>query len=102
MLVAVALSCLVGEAAAEPAAILSNKRKDERVQEIRTLRKGGETVPTIIERTGFSKASFGDHQALAGTWGQRAFTMPRSWRNQRPIGRIAAINLLRELSLGCC
>ena len=72
MLVAVALSCLVGEAAAEPAAILSNKRKDERVQEIRTLRKGGETVPTIIERTGFSKASFGDHQALAGTWGQRS------------------------------
>ena len=30
---------------------------DQRVKEIRTLREAGETVPTIIKRTGFSKAS---------------------------------------------
>ncbi len=30
---------------------------DEKVREIRKLRKAGETVPSIIERTGFSKAS---------------------------------------------
>jgi hypothetical protein len=30
---------------------------DERVKEIRMLRESGETVPAIIERTGFSKAS---------------------------------------------
>ena len=30
---------------------------DEKVREIRTLREVGETVPAIIKRTGFSKAS---------------------------------------------
>jgi hypothetical protein len=30
---------------------------DEKAKEIRTLRESGETVPTIIKRTGFSKAS---------------------------------------------
>ena len=30
---------------------------DDRVKEIRRLREAGETVPTIIKRTGFSKAS---------------------------------------------
>src|SRR4029453_14445630 len=30
---------------------------DDKVKEIRTLRKSGETVPAIIKRTGFSKAS---------------------------------------------
>ena len=30
---------------------------DERVEEIRTLREAGETVPAIIKQTGFSKAS---------------------------------------------
>ena len=30
---------------------------DEKVKEIRTLRESGETVPAIIKRTGFSKAS---------------------------------------------
>ena len=30
---------------------------DDRMKEIRALRESGETVPTIIERTGFSKAS---------------------------------------------
>jgi hypothetical protein len=30
---------------------------DEKVREIRKLRKAGETVPSIIQRTGFSKAS---------------------------------------------
>ena len=30
---------------------------DDRVKEIRTLREAGETVPAIIRRTGFSKAS---------------------------------------------
>ena len=32
-------------------------RLDDRVKEIRSLRESGETVPTIIKRTGFSKAS---------------------------------------------
>ena len=30
---------------------------DEKVEEIRELRELGETVPAIIKRTGFSKAS---------------------------------------------
>ena len=30
---------------------------EDRVEEIRTLRESGETVPAIIKRTGFSKAS---------------------------------------------
>ena len=30
---------------------------DDKVKEIRTLREPGETVPTIVKRTGFSKAS---------------------------------------------
>jgi DNA invertase Pin-like site-specific DNA recombinase len=30
---------------------------DDRVEEIRALREAGETVPAIIKRTGFSKAS---------------------------------------------
>jgi DNA invertase Pin-like site-specific DNA recombinase len=30
---------------------------DEKVKEIRTLRESGETVPAIIQLTGFSKAS---------------------------------------------
>ena len=30
---------------------------DDKAKEIRTLREAGETVPTIIKRTGFSKAS---------------------------------------------
>jgi DNA invertase Pin-like site-specific DNA recombinase len=30
---------------------------DDRVEEIRALRQSGETVPAIIQRTGFSKAS---------------------------------------------
>ena len=30
---------------------------DERVKEIKTLREAGETVPAIMQRTGFSKAS---------------------------------------------
>jgi DNA-binding IclR family transcriptional regulator len=37
---------------------------DERIEKIRALRESGETVPAIIERTGFSKASV--HRALNG------------------------------------
>jgi DNA invertase Pin-like site-specific DNA recombinase len=41
---------------------------DDRVKEIRDLRESGETVPAIIKRTGFSKASV--YRAL-GTWATR-------------------------------
>ena len=39
---------------------LGRKREltDEKVKELRILREFGETVPAIIKRTGFSKASF--------------------------------------------
>jgi hypothetical protein len=35
---------------------------EEKIEEIKALRESGETVPAIIKRTGFSKASI--HRAL--------------------------------------
>jgi DNA invertase Pin-like site-specific DNA recombinase len=39
---------------------------EEKVEEIRALRDSGETVPAIVKRTGFSKASV--YRALGNVW----------------------------------
>jgi hypothetical protein len=57
----------VGDAWLRLATAQYRKREltDEKMREIRTLREASETVPAIIKRTGFSKASI--YRALAIT-----------------------------------